>query len=68
MELLTAFSQNGWSWGAAICGGVCGLGGAAGCVALCAVDGPLPIADASAITASGLSAGALGALAAGLAS
>jgi len=60
-------SQSGWSWCAAICAGVCGLGGAAACAAICGVDGPIPVADAAAVSASGTGAGGVGALAAGFA-
>ncbi len=71
-ELLSANISNsmenaGWSWCAAVCAGICGLGGAAACAAICAADGPIPAADAAAISASGTGAGGLGALAAGFA-
>lgn len=41
-------------WCGAICGGVCGAGGTAVCVAICALDGPIPAADAGAVAASGV--------------
>ncbi len=68
MELFELMAEEAWSWGAAVCAGVCGLGGVAGCAAICGVDGPIPVADASAVAASGTATGGLGALAAGLAS
>jgi len=65
---INGLGTAGWSWCAFICGSACYVMGGAGCVAICAVDGPIPAADAAAFEASYASAGAVGVLAAAFAS
>lgn len=68
MELVELISESAWSWTPVICTAGCVLVGAGGCIAICAIDGPLSIiADAQAFHIATASKTAVGAIIAGFA-